>query len=64
MTAVTTNRHISGIHAALMAEQLKGAKSRSDLERIALRHGKFLLGADRDAMREAFRQRAATLGAR
>ena len=44
-----------------METELKAAQSRAELERIAERHVKFLLGKDKDAMREAFRRRAAAI---
>lgn len=56
-----TNFHVSSAHAAIMETELKAAQSRAELERIAERHVKFLLGKDKDAMREAFRRRAAAI---
>jgi len=62
MSQVMTNPYVSSVHAANMEKELRKAETPADLVRIAEKHGKYLLGADREAMRAQYKQRAAALG--
>ena len=62
MSQVMTNPYVSSVHAANMERELRKAETSADLVRIAEKHGKYLLGADRESMRALYKQRAAALG--
>lgn len=63
MSQVMTNPYVSSVHAANMERELRQAETPADLVRIAEKHGKYLLGGDREAMRAQYKQRAAAIGA-
>ncbi len=62
MSQVMTNPYVSSVHAANMERELRQAETPADLVRIAEKHGKYLLGADRESMRAQYKQRAAAIG--
>lgn len=56
-----TNPHISSVHAATFEKAMRQVGTAAELKRLAERHGPFLLGNDRDRLREIYLKRAAVL---
>ncbi len=55
--AVVTNPHLSKVHAANFRREIQSAASAAELKAAAKKHGDYLLGRDKDILRQEYTER-------
>lgn len=62
--APRTNPYLSSVHAACFSKKISAASTGKELEAAAAAHSAWLLGKDRDRLREQYRARLEQVGHR
>ncbi|MDR1890150.1 MAG: hypothetical protein LBQ81_12360 [Zoogloeaceae bacterium] len=57
MTDVATNPYLSGCHADSMQRELAAARTEAEMQQIAAKHTRFLLGKHLAVMRDVYAAR-------
>lgn len=60
--SISTNPHLSAVHAANFEKAIAQAKDIDELKRAAEKHGCWLLGNDKTRLRQIYSARAIALG--
>jgi hypothetical protein len=61
---VITNPHVSSVHAAVLSKKIAAAHTPRELEAAAAEHSPYLVGNDKENLRQEYRHRLAQVGHR